>query len=272
LSLDITANPCTFRLPDGWSHISTADDSSPYFEREDKTWGAYVNTLIFESEVDNRSPTEIAQYLQETYRKVFFAQASTHWSVRALVTTQGFNRAESTLELYDERSNYRMAAESLLKPAHIPADHIFGVPVDLATPAECAAAYEIQLRAFFNSNGANAFPSLDLILLGLGDDGHTASLFPGKPTLAESVAWVTSSPPGVLPPPVDRVTFTFPVLNAARQVMFLVAGTGKSQIIREILENRPNRERQPASAVIPPHGKLVWMLDEAAASALTRKA
>jgi 6-phosphogluconolactonase len=171
----------------------------------------------------------------------------------------------------DERSNYRMAAESLLKPAQIPADHIYPVPVNLATPAECAAAYEIQLRAFFASAGTNDFPSLDLILLGLGDDGHTASLFPGKPALAESVAWVTSSPPGTLPPPVDRVTFTFPMLNAARQVMFLVAGTGKSKIIREILENRPNRERHPASAVVPPHGKLVWMLDEAAASALTRK-
>jgi 6-phosphogluconolactonase len=171
----------------------------------------------------------------------------------------------------NERSNYRVAAEALLKPAQIPSDHVFAVPVDCPTPADAAAEYEKQLRAFFGESAANQFPQFDLILLGLGDDGHTASLFPGKPALNEKTAWVTWSPPGALPPPVDRVTFTFPVLNAARQVMFLVAGTGKSQIVREILENSPNPQRHPASGVKPQHGKLVWMLDEAAASALTRK-
>ena len=90
-------------------------------------------------------------------------------------------------------------------------------------------------------------PRFDLILLGLGDDGHTASLFPGKPALNEDRAWVTASPPGVLPPQVGRVTLTFPVLNAARAVLFLVAGDKKAAVVKEVIDSPPDQMTRPSS-------------------------
>jgi 6-phosphogluconolactonase len=177
----------------------------------------------------------------------------------------------------DLRSNFHLAAKSLFEPAKIKEERILAVPTDVGSPAQCAAKYESTLKAFFNRSHGIAgsgdspsagFPQFDLILLGLGDDGHTASLFPGKPTLREAQAWVTWSPPGVLPPPVDRVTFTFPTINAAREVMFLVAGAGKAAVVREVLDGTADIAVHPASGVRPVNGKLVWLLDEAAASAL----
>ncbi len=107
-----------------------------------------------------------------------------------------------------------------------------------------------------------------MILLGLGNDGHTASLFPGKPALKEATKWVTWSKPGILPPPVDRVTLTFPVLDAAGEVMFLVSGAGKATIVHAILEGNPTLEKYPAAGVRPTNGKLTWLLDEPAAKML----
>jgi 6-phosphogluconolactonase len=105
---------------------------------------------------------------------------------------------------------------------------VFPVPADTPGPVESAAEYAETLARVFAPLADGAAPVLDLILLGMGDDGHCASLFPGMPSLAVDDAWVVSSPPGTLPPPVDRVTFTFPVLNAARRVVFLVAGGKKA--------------------------------------------
>jgi 6-phosphogluconolactonase len=177
----------------------------------------------------------------------------------------------------DPRSNYRLAAKALFEPAKFDLEQILAVPTDVGTPAECAAKYETMLKAFFKrgvgsatsgSNSSDGLPQFDLILLGLGDDGHTASLFPGKPALQEAKAWVTWSPPGVLPPPVDRVTFTYPLINAAREVMFLVAGAAKAVVVREVLERGAEVAVHPASGVRPANGKLTWLLDEAAASLL----
>src|SRR5262249_42677564 len=120
----------------------------------------------------------------------------------------------------DPRSNYHMVQRAWLGPAQVPAERVFAIPTDTDSPAVSASQYAKTLAKQFGTKG-DELPRFDLILLGLGDDGHTASLFPGKPALHETTAWVTASPPGVLPPPVDRVTLTFPLLNAARQVMFL---------------------------------------------------
>jgi 6-phosphogluconolactonase len=170
----------------------------------------------------------------------------------------------------DQRSNYRMAEQALLKPLAIEPSHIFAIPTGLAAPDRCAARYESMLRSYFKLGPASDFPQFDLILLGLGDDGHTASLFPGKPSLDEKRAWITSSPPGTLPPPVDRITFTFSLINASREAMFLVSGEGKAAVLHEILDGQPDLHVRPAAGVRP-RGKLTWLVDEAAAKLLNRK-
>src|SRR5437773_2466513 len=116
-------------------------------------------------------------------------------------------------------------------------------------------------RAFGMARGG-APPRFALILLGLGDDGHTASLFPGAAALNEEQAWVTWSPPGTLPPPVDRVTLTYPTLNAARQILFLVAGANKAEPLRDVLERQAPRDLRPAAGVRPTDGTVTWLLDE----------
>jgi len=193
----------------------------------------------------------------------------------------------------DPRSNYAMVRRSLLPGAPVPAGQVFPIPTDQPSPADSAAAYAATLVRAFALPPGGAPPEFDLVLLGLGDDGHTASLFPGAPALAETRAWVTWSPPGVLPPPVDRVTLTFPVLNAARRVLFLVSGGSKAEALRDVLEvvgqvrgagvvregskaealrdvlegGAPPAVR-PAAGVRPATGTLTWLVDAAAASLL----
>jgi 6-phosphogluconolactonase len=169
----------------------------------------------------------------------------------------------------DPRSNFAMARRALFAQAPIAEDHIFAIPTDLPDPAAGAAAYARRVADFFGVSQSAPPPSFDLVLLGLGDDGHTASLFPGARALAEEQAWVTWSPPGVLPPPLDRVTMTFPLLNAARQVAFLVSGANKSQAVRDVLAGHAQTNERPAAGIRPQLGKLTWLVDKAAASLLS---
>jgi 6-phosphogluconolactonase len=169
----------------------------------------------------------------------------------------------------DPRSNFGMAQRTLLAGGAITADHVFPVPTEGRSAAEAASEYAAILSRFFGLPADGPPPAFDLILLGLGDDGHTASLFPGKPALQVRDAWVTSSSPGVLPPPVNRVTFTFPILNAARHAVFLAAGEKKASVVREVLDGSPSVAMHPAVDVHPSDGTLTWMLDTAAASLLS---
>jgi len=171
----------------------------------------------------------------------------------------------------DERSNYGMCRSLLLDHVPLVPDQVFPIPTDTATPGEAALAYAETLSRVFARPSDGPPPALDLILLGMGDDGHCASLFPGMPTLHTSDRWVIASPPGTLPPPVDRVTCTFPVLNAARQVIFPVTGEKKAAPVRDIFEGGATVEQHPAAGVHPTNGTLTWLLDEAAASGLKNK-
>jgi len=167
----------------------------------------------------------------------------------------------------DPRSNYRMAHESLLAIAPIAADQVLPIETDLPTAGQCADSYSSALVKFFGLP-TGSMPIFDLILLGLGDDGHTASLFPGAKALDVNDRIATSSPPGVLPPPVDRITLTYPALNAARQVMFLVAGANKAEALRDIVEGGAGRQKRPAAGIRPESGRLTWLVDQAAAGSL----
>lgn len=173
----------------------------------------------------------------------------------------------------DERSNYGMGQRQLLNHVPIPAENLHPIPTDLATPAEAAEAYAKTLADFFELpvNGKE-LPSLDLNLLGLGDDGHTASLFPGMPTVHVTDKWTVSTPAGTLPPPVDRVSLTFPVLNAAKIILMLVAGEKKATVVSEVLEMGPSPDVHPAVNVRPAKGnQLMWMIDRGAASKVAAK-
>jgi 6-phosphogluconolactonase len=134
---------------------------------------------------------------------------------------------------------------------------------------EAASRYENELRHVFMGK----FPRFDLILLGLGEDGHTASLFPGTFALREDVRWVVAVPHDTPPPPlVDRVTLTLPVLKAAREVIFLVSGAGKAERLAQVLHGTYQPERMPAQAVKLGEGRLRWLVDQAAASLLNQQA
>ena len=167
-------------------------------------------------------------------------------------------------------SNYGMARQALLDHVPIPPGNVFPMPTESGADEAAAEQYIQTLADFFGVPPRGLPPSLDLILLGLGDDGHTASLFPGAPALAITDAWVAATPPGTLPPPVDRLTFTFPLLNAARQAAFLVSGEAKAGIVREVLEGGRPREVHPSAGVQPADGAVTWLLDEAAASRLSK--
>ena len=168
----------------------------------------------------------------------------------------------------DPESNYRMVEESLLtkiKPA-IPAENVFRVPAENPDAAAAASDYEAQLRRFFELQPGE-FPRFDLILLGLGPDGHTASLFPDSPALDEQSRLVVAN--WVAKFNTHRITFTFPVLNRAAEVMFMASGAEKADMLRQVLEGK-NIPPLPSQRVQPSDGKLLWLLDEAAAAKLTR--
>jgi len=163
-------------------------------------------------------------------------------------------------------SNYRMVHESLLTKIAIPAENVFRVPAENPDAAAAAADYEAQLRRFFELRPGE-LPRFDLILLGLGPDGHTASLFPDSPALDEQSRLVVAN--WVAKLNAHRITFTFPVLNRAAEVMFMASGADKADMLHQVLESK-SIPLLPSQRVQPSDGKLLWMLDEAAAAKLTR--
>jgi 6-phosphogluconolactonase len=156
-------------------------------------------------------------------------------------------------------SNFRMATETLL--AHVPVASVHRIR---AEEPDAAEAYQAELRQAFGIPVGGAPPRLDLVLLGLGPDGHTASLFPGSPALAEQDRWVVS--PFVERLGTRRTTLTFPVLNRAGAVVFLVAGGEKAGVLQRVLAPEPGTELLPAARVRPGRGELLWIVDVAAAS------
>ncbi len=161
----------------------------------------------------------------------------------------------------DPRSNERMARLTLLDHVPVPPSQIYPM-FEAGTPAQAAARYEAILRRFFT----NQRPQLDLVLLGLGDNGHTLSLFPGTPVLDEHQKWVADV--YVAEQDMYRVTMTAPLVNQAAVLAFLVSGADKAEVLREIVTGKPDYHRLPAILIQPAHGELRWLLDRAAAARL----
>ena len=168
----------------------------------------------------------------------------------------------------DPDSNYRMVNESMLSKVPVLPGNVFRVAAENADAAAAAEAYEATLKKFFQLQPAQ-FPRFDLILLGMGPDGHTASLFPGTAGLQEKSRLVIAN--WVEKLKTHRLSFTLPVLNAARCIAFLVSGTDKAPALRAVLEEEVPGEQYPAKLVQPTDGNLVWFLDRAAASGLIQQ-
>jgi 6-phosphogluconolactonase len=161
-------------------------------------------------------------------------------------------------------SNFSLALQTLISKVDVPPSNIHRIPATTGSPNAMAAEYETTLREFFQSTAAGdlstSFPSFDLVLLGIGVDGHTASLFPGDTALEERTSWVVAVEGSSASPPVPRITLTFPVINEAKCVLFLASGSNKLKVLQEILNN-PHNAIYPA-AQVRPAGKLLWFIDE----------
>jgi 6-phosphogluconolactonase len=162
-------------------------------------------------------------------------------------------------------SNYRMAHDALFGPLGIKDERMHRMKPEAADLNTAAAAYEAVLRTVFEGNP----PRFDLLLLGMGPDGHTASLFPGNAALRERTRWVVPVFDAPKLPP-ERLTLTIPVLNDARQVLFVVTGPDKAQALRQVLQGDGEPDQYPAKFIRPGADRLLWLVDEAAGSALDR--
>jgi len=160
----------------------------------------------------------------------------------------------------DPRSNFQAFHESLLRYVHVPLGNIHPMPTHRKHPEDAAQDYESFLRTQFEGD----WPRFDVVLLGMGTDGHTASIFPGSAAL-DTDRWVMAVRSSLEPP--LRLTLTMPVLNAAANICFLVSGGEKSGMLRRVLLEPPGDDR-PASVVEPLDGNLVWCIDEGAAADL----
>lgn len=163
----------------------------------------------------------------------------------------------------DAGSNYRQIADLLLPHVPIPPENVHRAKGELL-PAAAVADYTQQLQAFA---GGTAVPILDVVLLGLGSDGHTASLFPGSPVA--QVDWVVGVTAEYDGRPAQRLSLTPTVINQARHIIFLVTGASKAATLQNVLYGPPQPEQLPAQRIQPAHGTLTWLLDVAAAQNLT---
>lgn len=208
---------------------------------------------------------------------VALSGGSTPKALYSLIATSEFSEQLAWQQIHffwgDERcvppdhaeSNFRMVDESLLSKIPIPGDNVHRMIGEIE-PAIAAAAYEAELRRLFPSS-PEKLPSFDLMLLGLGEDGHTASLFPGSSAMSETEHWVATTYVEKLD--AHRLTLTFPVINNAAQIAFLVAGKSKSAIVKEILTTE--KCDYPAARIKPDNGQLIWFVTQDAASALTNQ-
>lgn len=170
---------------------------------------------------------------------------------------------ERAVPFEDERNNAKMSFDTLLNAINVPSENIHIMRTDV-TPEESATAYEAILKEYFQDDET----TFDLVLLGMGDDGHTLSLFPGTAVIHENQAWATS----FFLPAQDmyRITLTAPVVNKARYVAFLTTGAGKAQTLKEVLEGPKELDRLPSQIIATEKGEVHWFVDQAAAQLLSK--
>lgn len=203
---------------------------------------------------------------------VALSGGSTPKSLYALLATPEWNTQIQWNHIHffwgDERcvpithpdSNYAMVERELLSKVDVRPANVHRFPVELNDPAAIASAYEHDVKEHFGTNG---MPRFDLVLLGLGENGHTASLFPNCPALKETARLIVAD--WVEEVKAHRLTMTAPLINAARQIVFLISGGGKAQVLQDVVNGPRNPEKLPAQLIAPTSGKLTWLADKDAA-------
>jgi len=252
-------------------------------KKEKECFSGSIFPAIFPggSELSIAAATHVALIAEQAVRKrgIFFVALSGGSlmevigdGLKSLKLSAGIDWLSWNVFWADERivpqesrdSNFMAARENFLRFVPIPAGQVF--PVDTSAGAlEGAKRYASTLSRIMNADCAP--PRFDLILLGIGEDGHTASLFPGRRALEEKKKWVVpvfDSPK----PPLERVTMTLPVINSARHVVFIAKGSGKASVISDLFGDNKSRETFPVEMVRPCEGDLSYFFDSAAASGL----
>ncbi len=218
---------------------------------------------LAQSAIEQQDRFTLALAGGQTPRTLYHLLATTYRAVISWRKVEIFWGDERYVPPEDPRSNYRMAKETLLDHIPIPADHVHPMPTLLPDFQEAAEAYEEILLSHF----IGQWPRFDLVLLGMGPNGHIASLFPHNVALEEEARVVTAVRAPEADPPL-RLTLTLPAINHAANVYFLVAGKEKANAIKQALSGPPKPRLSPASGVRPLDGSLVWWIDEGAGSLL----
>ncbi|XGV97658.1 MAG: 6-phosphogluconolactonase [Leptolyngbya sp. BL-A-14] len=212
---------------------------------------------------------------------VALSGGSTPKSLYALLATEPWRRQIPWSHVHffwgDERhvppdhadSNYRMTQERLLFQVPVPAENVHRIQTENPDASSVAAGYEQAIRQFFKLH-ENELPQFDLVLLGMGPDGHTASLFPHTKVIHEQTRLVAA--PWVEKFKTYRITLTPPVLNNANHIIFFVTGAEKAETLKAVLEGEYQPDRFPSQLIQPTHGTVLWMVDQAAASLLSQSA
>ena len=223
--------------------------------------GLFVRLSI--EAVSERGSFSVALSGGTTPRRVYELLASDDYRTQVTwASVHVFFGDERTVAPDHPDSNFRMANEALLSRVALPARNVHRMN-GVGDAAANASRYESELRAIF---GDAEWPRLDLVMLGMGDDGHTASLFPGTTALAEERAWVVAN--WIEKFQTWRITLTAPAINAAHRVLFLVTGAGKAERLREVLKGERDPSRLPSQLIQPRDGTLEWLVDRAAAAKL----
>ena len=231
--------------------VEVAEDSASFAHR--------IAEWIADTALRSDGSIRIALSGGSTPRPVYSLLASAGFRERfPWARTQWFWGDERFVPHDDPESNYRMAWEAMLSRAPAPPQNIFPIPTD-GTPEDAARRYEQTLKQIYGKPALDpAIPLFDIMLLGVGEDGHTASLLPGNPVLAETTRWVSEVTQGR---PEVRITLTYPAIESSRHVAFLLQGQSKDAIFADI---RSGRSTVPAARVHPA-GDIIWFADRASA-------
>ena len=239
-----------------------------YIASDDKKFVEGVSRLFLESAakaVGDKKRFSVSLSGGGTPKKVYAHLATPYFKNRLPWSGMDFFWGDERCVPSDHQdSNYRMVREALFSKVTLSEKQIFRMKGEMEKPVEAARAYESELKAHFHLTKSP--PQMDWVFLGIGEDGHIASLFPGTTGIHENQHWVISNFIEKLSS--HRLSMTFPVFNNARKVVFLCSGTSKSHIVREMFREDISHNRYPAQRVKPVNGELVWFLDAAAATKL----